>query len=68
MMGCREVTRLMSEAGERPLTRGERLALLLHKAICAGCRNYARHLTVLREAMRRFAAGAGESGPGRTSG
>lgn len=54
MFSCRESTRLMSEARERPLSLGERLALSMHLALCSGCRRFNRQIDILREASRRF--------------
>lgn len=67
MLSCREVTRLLSEQQERPLRTGERVSLWMHTRICGACRNFARQLPLLRDAMRRFAAGAGETGSGEAS-
>lgn len=52
MMNCREATRLMSAACERPLTRRERWALKLHQCLCRGCRRFDRHLAFVRAAAR----------------
>lgn len=57
MMNCRQAARLLSAAMDRPLTRGERLALRLHTLLCTGCRNYRRQIAFLRRACRRRAAG-----------
>ncbi len=57
MMNCRQAARLLSEAIDRPLTPGERLALRLHTLLCAGCRNYRRQIAFLRLACRRWGAG-----------
>lgn len=54
MLSCRESTRLMSEARERSLSVGERMALRMHLAVCSGCRRFNRQIDVLREASRRF--------------
>lgn len=57
MPSCRQSTRLMSEAQERALTPRERVALKLHLVICAGCRNFGRHLDFLRAAVRAYVPG-----------
>lgn len=54
-MNCRTATRLLSEKLERPLSRGERIALWFHCLMCGGCRNFGRHLTQLRVLAQRFA-------------
>lgn len=56
MLNCKQATRRMSEAEDRPLDLGERLELGLHLAMCQGCRNYRRHLHVLRAACRGYRA------------
>lgn len=60
MLNCEEATRLMSDALERPLTRGERLSLQVHRMMCRGCRNFGPQLQGLREAARHYAQGRGE--------
>ena len=54
MLGCKEVTRLVSQGLDRGLTLGERTALRLHFAVCEGCRNMNRQLAFLRTAIRRL--------------
>ena len=49
---CKEVTRLVSQGLDRELAFGERAALLVHFAICQGCRNVNRQLSFLRRAMQ----------------
>ena len=60
MLKCRDVTRLLSEAQERELGMGERLALRAHTLMCSGCRNFGAQLKLLRSAARAYAKGAGE--------
>lgn len=57
MPSCRESTRLMSEAQERVLTWGERVTLRLHLLVCAGCRNFGKHLHFLRGAAQAYVPG-----------
>ncbi len=54
MPSCAESTRLMSAALERPLTRGERLALRWHLMMCGACRRCERQLDWLRQAATRY--------------
>lgn len=64
MLTCREATRLMSDAQDRPLAAGERLQLLAHLAACRGCRRYREQLDWLRRAVRGYLAGIDRaSGP-----
>lgn len=54
MLSCKEVTRLLSEAEERPLGVRERVALRLHLLICDGCTNFRRQIIFLRRSARRY--------------
>jgi hypothetical protein len=54
MLSCREATRLVSQGLDRELALGERIALRVHLAICAGCRNVDRQLSFLRRAVRKL--------------
>lgn len=62
MLSCHEATRLMSEAQDRPLAMGERIALRTHVLICKGCRNFEDNLRSLRVIARAFVRG-GRTGP-----
>ncbi|WP_255988490.1 zf-HC2 domain-containing protein [Chitinolyticbacter albus] len=61
-MKCREATRLMSDAQDRPLSMPEQLALATHLPLRSGCRNYRKQLAILREASRALREGWVESG------
>lgn len=52
---CKEVSRLVSEAQDRPLGLAERMRLRIHLAICDGCANFSRRVQFLRRAMTRLA-------------
>lgn len=52
MLKCRQATDLMSEALDRELAQGERLALKLHLLTCRGCRAYRGQLAFIRQACR----------------
>ncbi len=54
MLTCKEATRMMSEAQDRPLSIGERLQLQMHLAMCRGCRNFRVQMDFLRTACRRY--------------
>lgn len=51
---CREVSELLSQAQERPLTLREKFGLHVHLPLCKGCRNFREQLDVIRAAMRRY--------------
>jgi len=50
MLSCRQATELISQGLDRALTMRERSALLVHQAICKGCRATDKHLQFLRQA------------------
>lgn len=60
MLNCKSVTRLVSEAQERPLNAREAIGLKVHLMMCSGCRNYSQQIAFLRQAMRAFAQGENE--------
>lgn len=51
---CREVSELLSQAQERPLTLREKMALYVHLPICNACRNFRQQLVFLRRAVREY--------------
>lgn len=55
VISCRESTRLASQALDRELAFGERVALRVHLAICLGCRRAGRQMERLRKAVRELA-------------
>lgn len=58
MLSCREATRLLSQAQDRPLSLSEQVQLYVHLGICAGCRNFGKHMIFIRKACQRFSTGA----------
>ena len=54
MKKCRQITALISQLADRPLTRSERLALRLHLMICPHCREYARQIELVQHAVKKF--------------
>ncbi len=56
-MNCRNATRLMSEAQERPLSIVERVSLKLHVIMCSGCQNFKDQMGTLRLITRAYAKG-----------
>ena len=52
---CQGMTRLGSEALDRPLNRVERAALWSHLVYCAPCRRYVRQIKILGQAVNRLA-------------
>lgn len=60
MLNCHEVTRLVSEAQERPLRIKEKMSLKMHTMMCSGCRNFEKQIAVLSKASKAYAQGADE--------
>jgi hypothetical protein len=56
MPSCKEVSRLVSEAMDRELPVGRRLAVRLHLSMCRFCTRYRLQLLAIRETLRRCAA------------
>ncbi|HKU85860.1 MAG TPA: zf-HC2 domain-containing protein [Casimicrobiaceae bacterium] len=54
MLSCKEVTRLLSQAQDRPLALGERVKLRLHLVVCTACTRFARQLAFMRIALARY--------------
>lgn len=54
---CREISELLSQAQDRPLTFREKLAVHVHLPLCNACRNFRAQLDVLRAAVRRYIDG-----------
>jgi len=54
-LNCRQASRLLSLACERPLDEAEREALRRHLDACLMCRNFESQLEFLRKAARRLA-------------
>lgn len=62
LLGCKEVSQLVSQGLDRRLGLRERLAVRLHLAICRSCRAFARQMDFLRTAIRRLPAAGGSEG------
>ena len=56
MLSCKEATRLLSQAQDRPLGYSERIKLRLHLAACIACTRFSRQLAFMREAISRYRA------------
>jgi hypothetical protein len=50
---CKDMTRLLSDAMDRPLPLGTRVRMRLHFLICKWCERYKSQLVFLRQALRR---------------
>jgi len=54
LVSCKDASRLLSQAEERPMSAWERMRVQWHLAVCAMCRAFERQLAFMREAMRRY--------------
>lgn len=51
MLSCKQVSQIISQSLDRPLTIRERFALKLHLFICKYCKRFSQHLQTLRVSM-----------------
>ena len=54
LLSCKDVSRLLSQAEDRPMATWDRLRVRWHLAVCSMCRAFERQLALVREAMRRY--------------
>jgi predicted anti-sigma-YlaC factor YlaD len=54
LVSCKDVSRLLSQAEDRPMSAWERARVQWHLAVCGMCRAFDRQLAIMRETMRRF--------------
>ncbi len=60
MMNCKQATQLLSESQDREISLKERFALKIHVMLCAGCRNFALQMQLLRGFAYSYSKGEGE--------
>lgn len=60
---CSDVTQLLSESLDRPLSVLERLKVRVHYLVCVWCERYGRQLHFLRGAMRSNSERMAEQAP-----
>ena len=51
---CREVTRLVFESEERPLTVLEKVSLRMHWQVCAACSRFREQAKTMRMALGKW--------------
>jgi hypothetical protein len=51
---CKDVTRMMSEAMDRPLPFRKRITIWVHRLICVWCDRYSRQLRMTRDWPKKF--------------
>ena len=49
MRNCLEMTRLISEGQDRPLTKIEKMEISFHTMMCVGCKSFQKNSNILRE-------------------
>jgi hypothetical protein len=54
LFSCKEMVRLASDAFDRDLTLGQRVALYTHLAMCRACARFRKHLRFLHNAAGRL--------------
>lgn len=54
MRSCREITALVSQALDKPVTLRERFAVWLHVMMCNRCHNFQKQAKFLRKAARGY--------------
>ncbi len=54
-MNCLEVTKLVSDSQERPLSFKEKIGVRAHLLYCPHCRNFAKHCQQMSQLMKKFA-------------
>jgi hypothetical protein len=57
-INCRQASRLISDALDRPLSKSEYLRLRIHLFLCGNCSEFSRQLQLMQQAARK--AGRGE--------
>ena len=53
-LNCRDATRLVLQAEDRPLRTSEKLAVRFHLLICQACPEFSRQVRFMRQAMGRW--------------
>lgn len=54
MLTCKQATKVMSQAQDRPLSLKERIKLRLHLMMCSGCTQFEKQLHFIRSACNRL--------------
>ncbi len=54
MKTCKDISSLLSDSMDRPLTKRERWAVRLHLLICRHCSRFQKHLHFLHKAAERY--------------
>ena len=52
MRNCTEMTKLLSDGMERPLSLGEKTEIIIHTSMCRSCRQFKHNTKNLHELMQ----------------
>ncbi|MBV7435484.1 hypothetical protein KRX19_10665 [Cardiobacteriaceae bacterium TAE3-ERU3] len=52
MRNCTEMTKLLSDGMERPLTLGEKAEIFIHTGMCRPCRQFKKNTQSLHELLQ----------------
>lgn len=52
MKTCKDISELLSDSMDRPLTGRERWAVRIHLLMCRHCSRFGQHIQFLRDAVR----------------
>jgi hypothetical protein len=52
VLSCKDVSELVSQSQDRPLSLGERWRVWIHLKACGACRNLEKQMVFLRKAYR----------------
>lgn len=60
MLNCKDISRVISESFERPLSFGERAGLRFHMLICGTCRRFRKLQYKIHSAVKEHGTGASQ--------
>ncbi len=61
MLSCIEVTRLISESLDRPLSFRQRMSVAMHLFVCRFCSRYRKQMRLISLAVQRLAKDKGDA-------
>ena len=54
LVSCKDVSHLLSQDQEKPMSWWSRTTVTWHLAVCSMCRAFDKQVAFMREAMRRY--------------
>lgn len=61
MLNCKDISRVVSESFERPLSFGERAVLRFHLSLCGTCRRFQKLQKKIQSAVKTHGANVSET-------